>query len=109
MTQYFFNPDAYFAFVDEVRAKVWKCTDRAGHPRSTISPKLARAFRPVVLEIPRWLRLSWKALATTAHRSNLGLDVVTALCENCWPAAHGLGSLSIPPPRSGTIWQRPGL
>ena len=82
ITQYFYNIDAYFAFVDAVRAKG---IDIPIVPR--IMPiasfsNLCRFSDMCGAEVPRWLRLKLQAYGDdTASIKALGLDVVTDLCD----------------------------
>ena len=55
ITQFFFNPDAYFHFVDEVRALGARHADRAGHHAVQQFAGLLRFADNCGTEIPRWV------------------------------------------------------
>ena len=84
ITQYFFNADAYFRFVDDVQ--------RLGLEREVPivpgimpilgSTQLMRFSDACGAEIPRWLRLRLQSFGDdTASIRAFGLDVITSLCE----------------------------
>ncbi len=82
ITQYFYNIDAYFAFVDEVRAKGINIPIVPGIMPIAGFSKLARFSDMCGAEIPRWLRLKLQSYADdTASIKALGLDVMTDLCD----------------------------
>ncbi len=112
MTQYFFNADAYFAFVDAAEAKGVTIPVVPGiMPISNFS-QLARFSDVCGAEIPRWLRLKLQGYADdVASIRSFGLDVVTALCDRLLEGgAPGLHFYTLN--QAGlvsTIWQRLGL
>ena len=82
ITQYFFNSDAYFRFLED--------TDRMGATIPVVagimpiisSTQLMRFSDACGAEIPRWIRLRLQAFGDdTASIKAFGLDVVTDLCE----------------------------
>ncbi len=82
ITQYFFNSDAYFRFLED--------TDRLGAAIPVVagimpiisSSQLLRFSDACGAEIPRWIRLRLQAFGDdTASIKAFGLDVVTDLCE----------------------------
>ena len=82
ITQYFFNSDAYFRFLED--------TDRLGATIPVVagvmpiisSTQLMRFSDACGAEIPRWIRLRLQAFGDdTASIKAFGLDVVTDLCE----------------------------
>ncbi len=82
ITQYFYNIDSYFAFVDEVRGKGIDIPIVPGIMPIASFSKLARFSDMCGAEIPRWLRLKLQSYADdTASIKALGLDVVTDLCD----------------------------
>ena len=82
ITQYFFNADAYFRFVDEARAIGIGLPIVPGIMPITSSTQLLRFSDACGAEVPRWLRLRLLALGDdTASIKALGLDVIAALCE----------------------------
>ena len=112
ITQYFYNSDAYFRFVDECSAAGIGVPIVPGiMPISNFS-QLARFSDACGAEIPRWIRIKLESYRDdTASIRAFGLDVVTALCEKLLEAgAPGLHfyTLNQAGPAS-TIWQRLGL
>ena len=82
ITQYFYNPDAYFRFVDDVAAMGLNVPVVPGIMPITSSTQLLRFSDACGAEIPRWIRLRLQSLGDdTASIKALGLDVVTSLCE----------------------------
>lgn len=83
ITQYFFNADAYFRFVDDVRGRGVDIPIVPGIMPIASFSKLARFSDTCGAEIPRWLRLKLQSYADdTASIKALGLDVVTEMCEH---------------------------
>jgi methylenetetrahydrofolate reductase (NADPH) len=82
ITQYFYNPDAYFRFVDEVRTAGVDVPIVAGIMPITNYAQLSRFSEMCGAEIPRWVRLRLASFGddTEAIRA-FGLDVVTELCD----------------------------
>ena len=82
ITQYFYNADAYFHFVDEVRARGVDIPIVPGIMPIASFSKLARFSDACGAELPRWMRRKFEGLGddTDAIRA-FGLDVVTELCE----------------------------
>jgi methylenetetrahydrofolate reductase (NADPH) len=82
ITQYFYNADAYFRFVDEVAALGLNVPVVPGIMPITSSTQLMRFSDASGAEIPRWIRLRLQSLGDdTASIKAFGLDVVTRLCE----------------------------
>ena len=82
ITQYFYNIDAYFAFVDAVRAKGIDIPIVPGIMPIASFSNLCRFSDMSGAEVPRWLRLKLQAYGDdTASIKALGLDVVTDLCD----------------------------
>lgn len=82
ITQYFYNADAYFAFVDAVRAHGVDIPIVPGIMPIAGFSRLARFSDTCGAEIPRWLRLKLQSYADdSASVKALGLDVVTQLCD----------------------------
>ena len=83
ITQYFFNADSYFWFVDEVQGRGIDIPIIPGIMPITSFSKLARFSETCGAEIPRWLRLKLQSYADdTASIKALGLDVVTEMCDH---------------------------
>ncbi|MDP3619574.1 MAG: methylenetetrahydrofolate reductase [NAD(P)H] [Ramlibacter sp.] len=82
ITQYFFNADAYFRFIDETGKAGLDIPVVPGIMPITSSTQLMRFSDACGAEIPRWIRLRLQAFGDdTASIRAFGLDVVTALCE----------------------------
>lgn len=83
ITQYFYNPDAYFRFVDYCRAAGIDIPIVPGIMPITNYANLARFSSSCGAEIPRWLdkRLLGFGDDVEGLRS-FGIDVVTELCED---------------------------
>ncbi len=82
ITQFFFNPDAYFRFVDEVRALGLDIPVVPGIMPITNASGLMRFADSTGADIPRWIRLRLQSFGDdTASIKSFGLDVVSTLCE----------------------------
>ena len=82
ITQFFFNPDAYFHFVDEVRALGVEVPIVPGIMPIQNFAKVAQFAARDGIEIPRWVLLKMEGfLDDTASIRAFGLDVVARLCE----------------------------
>jgi methylenetetrahydrofolate reductase (NADPH) len=112
ITQYFFNADAYFNFIDECESAGIDIPIVPGIMPINNFSQLARFSDTCGAEIPRWLRLKLQGYGDdTASIKALGLDVITALCDRLLSGgAPGLHfyTLNNAGPAS-TIWQRLGL
>jgi methylenetetrahydrofolate reductase (NADPH) len=69
ITQYFYNADSYFRFVDEARKLGVDVPVVPGIMPITNSSQLLRFSDACGAEIPRWIRLRLQASATTRRRS----------------------------------------
>ena len=82
ITQYFYNADAYFHFVDEVRALGVDIPIIPGIMPIVSFSKLARFSDTCGAELPRWMRHKFEGLGDDVDAVHaFGLDVVTRLCE----------------------------
>lgn len=82
ITQYFYNADAYFAFVDEAHARGIDIPIVPGIMPIAGFTQLARFSDICGAEIPRWLRLKLQAYGDDiASIKAMGLDVVTDLAD----------------------------
>jgi methylenetetrahydrofolate reductase (NADPH) len=82
ITQYFFNADAYFRYVDELRRVGVNVPVVPGIMPITSSTQLLRFSDSCGAEIPRWIRLRLQSFGDdSASIKAFGLDVVSALCE----------------------------
>ena len=92
ITQYFYNADAYFRFVDEAQRAGCAVPIVPGIMPITNFSQLARFSDACGAEIPRWIRLKLASFGDDrAAIQAFGLDVVTAMCEQLLSAgAPGL-------------------
>lgn len=82
ITQYFYNADAYFHFVDTARARGVNIPIVPGIMPIAGFSKLARFSDACGAEIPRWMRKKFEGFGDDAESIKaFGLDVVTELCE----------------------------
>ena len=82
ITQYFFNADAYFRYVDELRRRGVDTPIVPGIMPITNSTQLLRFSDACGAEVPRWIRLRLQAFGDDAAAiKDFGADVVAALCE----------------------------
>jgi len=93
ITQYFFNADAYFDFVDRARARGVDIPITPGIMPLTNYTQLARFSSMCGAEIPRWLRLRLQDFGDDkASIRAFGIEVVTRLSarllENGAPGLH---------------------
>ena len=112
ITQYFYNADAYFRFIDECEAAGITIPIVPGIMPIGNFVQLARFSDTCGAEIPRWLRFRLESFRDDrASIRALGLDVVTRLCDDLLRAgAPGLHFYTLN--QAGlttTIWQRLGL
>ena len=82
ITQYFYNADSYFHFVEQADRLGLHVPVVAGVMPITSSTQLMRFSDACGAEIPRWIRLRLQNFGDdTASIRSFGLDVVTQLCE----------------------------
>lgn len=82
LTQYFFNADAYFRFVDEAARQGVGIPIIPGIMPITNSTQLMRFSDACGAEIPRWIRTRLEGYGDDkASIQAFGLDVVAELCE----------------------------
>jgi len=82
ITQYFYNADAYFRFVDEATRLGATVPVIAGIMPITNYSQLMRFSDMCGTEIPRWIRLKLASYGDdTESIRAFGLDVITQLCE----------------------------
>ncbi|MCS0610110.1 methylenetetrahydrofolate reductase [NAD(P)H] [Massilia solisilvae] len=109
ITQYFYNADAYFHFVDNARKLGVDVPIVPGVMPITNHMQLARFSDMCGAEIPRWVRLKLASFGDdSASIKAFGLDVVTELCERLLAGgAPGLHFYSMNQAAPTTaIWQR---
>jgi methylenetetrahydrofolate reductase (NADPH) len=112
ITQYFYNADAYYHFIDECEAMGIAVPIVPGIMPIGRFTQLARFSDACGAEIPRWIRKKLEGYGDdTASIRAFGLDVVTELCDdllrNGAPGLHfyTLNQAGL----TSTIWQRLGL
>ncbi len=112
ITQYFYNADAYYRFVDECESMALDVPIVPGIMPIARFSQLARFSDACGAEIPRWMRRKLESYGDDAASIRaFGLDVVTALCDdllrNGAPGLHfyTLNQAGL----ATTIWQRLGL
>jgi methylenetetrahydrofolate reductase (NADPH) len=82
ITQYFYNSDDYFRFVDEAHKHGADIPVVPGIMPIISSTQLMRFSDACGAEIPRWIRLRLQSFGDdTASIKAFGLDVVTDLCD----------------------------
>ena len=82
ITQYFFNSDAYFRFVDDAYKLGVDVPVVPGIMPITSSTQLMRFSDACGAEIPRWIRLRLQGFGDDAASiKSFGLDVTTDLCD----------------------------
>jgi methylenetetrahydrofolate reductase (NADH) len=112
ITQYFYNPDAYFHFVEQAEAMGIDVPIVPGIMPINNFAQLARFSDACGAEIPRWMRLKLEGFGDdSASIKAFGMDVVTELCDKLLASgAPGLHvyTMNMAGPAS-TLWQRLGL
>ncbi|MEO7245569.1 MAG: methylenetetrahydrofolate reductase, partial [Rubrivivax sp.] len=82
ITQFFFNPDAYFHFVDEVTKLGVTVPIVAGIMPIHNYARIAQFAARDGIEIPRWVALKMEGfMDDVASVRAFGVDVVARLCE----------------------------
>jgi methylenetetrahydrofolate reductase (NADPH) len=82
ITQFFFNPDAYFHFVDEVRQIGVEVPIVPGIMPIHNYARIAQFAQRDGIEIPRWVALKMEGFMDDAASVRaFGIEVVTRLCE----------------------------
>ena len=112
ITQYFFNADSYYHFVDEAAALGIDTPIVPGVMPIASFSKLARFSDACGAEIPRWIRNKLESFGDdSAAIRAFGLDVVTDLCDDL--LSHGAPGLHFYTLNQASlttiIWQRLGL
>jgi methylenetetrahydrofolate reductase (NADPH) len=112
ITQYFFNADAYFNFLDECQEAGIAIPIVPGIMPISNYSQLARFSVMCGAEIPRWLARKLESYYDdTASIKAFGLDFVTGLCDRLLEGgAPGLHFYTLNQAgATSTIWQRLGL
>jgi methylenetetrahydrofolate reductase (NADPH) len=109
ITQYFYNADAYFQFVDAVQKAGVDVPITAGIMPITNYTQLLRFSEMCGAEIPRWIRLKLASFGDdTVSIKAFGADVVTHMCERLLAGgAPGLHFYSLNQAAGTTaVWSR---
>jgi len=93
ITQYFFNADAYFRYVDELRQRGIETPIVPGIMPISNSTQLLRFSDACGAEVPRWIRMRLQSFGDdVASIKDFGADVVANLCQQLTaggaPALH---------------------
>lgn len=112
ITQYFYNPDAYFYFMEQCLQEGIDQPIYAGIMPITNYRNLARFSDNCGAEIPRWVRKRLESYKDDEESIGaFGLDLVTELCEtlldNGCPGLHFYSMNNVDP--TATIVKRLGL
>jgi len=104
ITQYFFNPDAYFYFVEECRKEGIEAPIYPGIMPITNFRNLVRFSDNCGADIPRWIRKRLESLEDKGESMMaFGIDLITELCdtllENGAPGLHFYTMNQIEPTR----------
>ncbi|WP_444915188.1 methylenetetrahydrofolate reductase [NAD(P)H] [Microbulbifer sp. TRSA007] len=81
LTQYFYNPDSYFYFIDQCEKAGIDAPIYPGIMPIANFANLVRFSRNCGAEIPRWLVKRMESYRDPEDIRKLGLEVVTDLCE----------------------------
>jgi methylenetetrahydrofolate reductase (NADPH) len=109
ITQYFYNADAYFRFMEDVLRRGITVPIVAGIMPITNYSQLMRFSEMCGAEIPRWIRLKLASFGDdSASIKAFGLDVVSRLCEQLLDGgAPGLHFYTLnQAAATEAIWQR---
>lgn len=112
ITQYFYNADSYFYFVDECRKLGITVPIVPGIMPIVKFAQLARFSDACGAEIPRWMRKTLEGFGDDIESVQaFGLDVTSALCERLLKGgAPGLHFYTLNQAASSlAIWKRLGL
>ena len=112
ITQYFYNADAYYHFIEQCAAMGVTVPIVPGIMPIGRFSQLARFSDACGAEIPRWIRRKLEGYADdTASIRAFGLDVVTRLCDDLLKnGAPGLHFYTLNQAElTTTIWRRLGL
>jgi methylenetetrahydrofolate reductase (NADH) len=112
ITQYFYNAEAYFRFVDECEASGLNLAIVPGIMPITNYKQLARFSDNCGAEIPRWIRKRLEGYADDLDSIRaFGLDITTELCGRLLAAgAPGLHFYTLNRARAAeAIWRRLSL
>lgn len=112
LTQYFFNPDAYYNFVNECEKRSINIPVVPGIMPITNYTQLARFSDMCGAEIPRWIKKRLEAFGDDRESIRaFGEEVITVLCQNLLDAgAPGLHFYTLNQANTTmAIWKNLGL
>jgi len=112
ITQYFFNADAYFHFVDKLEKMQIDIPVLPGIMPINNFTQMARFSDAIGAEIPRWLRKQFESYGDDqASIQQLGNEFITKMCQQLLdqgaPGLHFYSMNKVEP--SKTIWDNLGL
>jgi len=112
ITQYFFNADAYFHYIDSLEKAQIDIPVIPGIMPITNFEQLARFSDAIGAEIPRWLRKSFESYGDDLDSiQKLGNEFITTMCQRLLdqgvPGLHFYSMNRVEPSR--TIWNNLGL
>lgn len=112
ITQYFFNPDAYFRFIDDCEKMKLNIPVVPGIMPITNYTQLARFSDMCGAEIPRWIRKRLESFADDRESIKaFGEDIITDLCHQLLeagaPGVHFYTMNQVAPTMA--IWKNLGL
>jgi len=112
ITQYFFNADAYFNFVDQLQKRQIDIPVLPGIMPITSFTQMARFSDAIGAEIPRWLRKQCESYGDDQESiQQLGNEFITKMCQRLLdqgaPGLHFYSMNKIEP--SKAIWNNLGL
>ncbi|GAA0420704.1 methylenetetrahydrofolate reductase [NAD(P)H] [Cocleimonas flava] len=112
ITQYFFNADAYFHFMDSLEKAQIDIPVMPGIMPITNFSQMARFSDAIGAEIPRWLRMRFESYGDDVESiQKLGNEFVTGMCERLLeqgvPGLHFYSMNRVEP--SLAIWNNLGL
>lgn len=112
ITQYFFNADAYFHFVDKLQKMQIDIPVLPGIMPITNFTQMARFSDAIGAEIPRWLRKQFESYGDDQESiQQLGNEFITKMCQELLdqgsPGLHFYSMNKVEPCK--TIWNNLGL
>ena len=112
ITQYFFNADAYFNFVDQLQKRQIDIPVIPGIMPITNFNQMARFSDAIGAEIPRWLRKQFESYGDDQESiQQLGNEFITKMCQRLLdqgaPGLHFYSMNKVEP--SLSIWNALGL
>ena len=112
ITQYFFNADAYFNFVDQLQRKQIDIPVIPGIMPITSFNQMARFSDAIGAEIPRWMRKQLESYGDDQESiQQLGNEFITKMCQQLLdqgaPGLHFYSMNKVEPSKS--IWENLGL